>query len=103
MSGDVVGSGRGSMRSFRRMGRRLLRWWESLPGRGRVLIGIPVAWVLLFGFHQAFPLLSQLDRAMYATMEAVPIALVLAWATQNELRRRADAERRAAGEPVDDD
>lgn len=79
------------------MGRRLLHWWESLPGRGRVLIGIPLAWILLFVFHQAFPLLSQLERAMYATMEAVPIALLIAWATQNELRRRAEAEARAAG------
>lgn len=85
------------------MGRRLVSWWESLPGRGRVLVGIPLAWVVLFLFHQAFPLLSQLERATYATMEAVPIALLLAWATQNELRRRADAERRAAGEPIDDE
>lgn len=83
------------------MGRRLLAWWEALPGHRRVLVGIPVAWVVLFVFHQAFPLLSQLERAVYATMEAVPIALVLAWATQNELRRRAEAERRA-GEPHDD-
>ena len=85
------------------MGRRLVSWWESLPGRVRVLVGIPLAWVVLFVFHQAFPLLSQLERATYATMEAVPIALLLAWATQNELRRRADAERRAAGEPIDDE
>lgn len=85
------------------MGGRLLQWWESLPGRGRVLVGIPVAWVVLFVFHQAFPLLSQLERALYATMEAVPIALVLAWATQNELRRRAEAEARAAGRDVEAD
>lgn len=51
-------------------------------------MGIPVAWAVLFAFHQMFPLLTQLERAMYATMEAVPLALVLAWATQNELRRR---------------
>ncbi|MCW2921715.1 MAG: hypothetical protein JWL76_1589 [Thermoleophilia bacterium] len=53
-------------------------------------MGIPVAWVALFAFHQLFPLLDQVDRAMYATMEAVPIALVLAWATQNEMRRRLE-------------
>jgi hypothetical protein len=78
------------------MARRLVRWWESLSGRARVLIGIPVAWVVLFLFHQAFPLLSQLDRAVYATMEAVPVALIVAYATQNELRRRAEAEARAS-------
>lgn len=79
------------------MSRRLLTWWESRSGRARVLIGIPVAWAMLFLFHQAFPLLSQLERAMYATMEAVPLALLIAWATENELRRRAEAEARAAG------
>jgi hypothetical protein len=79
------------------VGRRLLQWWESLPGHRRVIIGIPVAWVVLFVFHQAFPLLDQVQRATYATMEAVPIALVIAWATQNELRRRAEADARAAG------
>jgi hypothetical protein len=76
------------------MGRRIVTWWESLSGRGRVLVGIPVAWIVLFIFHQAFPLLSQVDRAVYATMEALPVALLLAWATQNELRRRAEAEAR---------
>lgn len=85
------------------MGRRLLSWWESLSGRGRVLLGIPVVWVALFAFHQAFPRLSQLERAMYATIEAVPIALLLAWATQNELRRRADAEQRAPDRSDPDD
>ena len=87
------------------MGRRLLSWWESLPGRGRVLVGIPIAWAVLFVFHQAFPLLSQLERALYASMEAVPIALVLAWASENELRRRAEAEQRSARRerPADDE
>jgi len=72
------------------MSRRILTRWEGLTGRDRVLVGIPVAWLVLFAFHQFFPLLSQGDRALYATMEAVPIALVAAWATQNELRRRAE-------------
>ncbi len=72
------------------MARRILNWWEGLSGKGRVLFGIPVAWVVLFAFHQMFPLLSNWDRALYATMEAVPVALVLAWATQNEMRRRAE-------------
>lgn len=78
------------------MARRLVTWWESLPGRSRVLIGIPVAWVAIFLFHQAFPRLTQLDRAVYATMEAVPVSLLVAFATQNELRRRAEAQARAA-------
>jgi hypothetical protein len=76
------------------MSRRILDRWESLADRDRILVGIPLAWVVLFAFHQMFPLLSQPERALYATMEAVPVALVLAWATKNELRRRA--ERQAA-------
>lgn len=63
-----------------------------MSDRGRVLVGIPLAWTVLFGFHQLFPLLSQLERGMYATMEAVPVSLVVAWATKNELRRRAERE-----------
>ncbi len=55
-----------------------------------MIAGIPIAWVVLFAFHQMFPLLTQPERAMYAVMEAVPLALVLAWATQNELRRRLE-------------
>lgn len=77
------------------MGQRLINWWEGLQGRTRVLVGIPIAFVVLFMFHQMFPLLSTGDRLLYAAMEAVPLALVLAWATQNELRRRAEQEQRA--------
>lgn len=78
-------------------------WWESLPGRRRVQFGIPLAWVVLFVFHQAFPLLSQLERATYAAMEAVPLALLLAWATENELRRRhASTEVRGDARDHDD-
>ena len=84
------------------MGRRLLDWWEGLEGRSRVLIGIPVAFCVLFVFHQAFPLLSTGDRLLYAAMEAVPLALVIAWATENELRRRAEAERTAARQHDDE-
>lgn len=76
------------------MGARLLAWWEGLQGRTRVFVAIPLAWVVLFVFHQAFPLLSNWDRALYATMEAVPIALLVAWATENELRRRREQEAR---------
>lgn len=78
------------------MGPRLLAWWESLQGRTRVLAAIPVAWIFLFMFHQMFPLLSNAERALYATMEAVPIALLVAWATENELRRRREREARGA-------
>lgn len=69
---------------------RMIRWWESLQGRTRVLVATPCAFVLLFLFHQAFPLLSNRERMLYAFMEAVPVALVAAWATENELRRRRD-------------
>lgn len=72
------------------MSRRILARWESLSDRGRILWGIPIAWAVLFAFHQMFPLLGQVERAVYATMEAVPVALVVAWATKNELRRRAE-------------
>lgn len=71
------------------MAQRILSWWEGMPGRGRVLVGIPVAMAVLFAFHHAFPLLSWHERLMYAAMEAVPVALLVAWATENELRRRA--------------
>lgn len=88
------------------MGRRIIEWWESRSGRDRVLIGIPVAAVVLFMFHQMFPLLSWQERLLYSVMEAIPVALLMAWATENELRRRAEIERRTAGEQgvgVDDD
>lgn len=76
------------------MARRLLGWWEALPGGRRVAYGIPAAAVALFAFHHAFPLLSWQQRLGYALMEAVPLALLVAWATENELRRRR-------GEPGD--
>lgn len=84
------------------MGRRLLTWWEGLEGRTRVLVGIPVAYVVLFVFHLAFPLLSTGDRLLYAGMEAVPVALLAAWATQNELRRRAEQATRDDGSATED-
>jgi hypothetical protein len=78
------------------MGRRLLGWWEALPGRSRVLYGIPLALVVLFGFHEAFfPLLDWKRSLTYAVMECVPVSLALAFATQNELRRRAERDDRA--------
>ena len=78
------------------MGRRLLAWWESLAPRRQVLIGIPTAFVLLFAVHEAFfPLLTWKKSLTYAVMECVPLALLLAWTTQNELRRR----QRAADQP----
>ncbi len=78
------------------MSRPILDRWETLTDRGRILTAIPLAWAALFAFHQLFPLLSQVQRATYATMEAVPVALVVAWATKNELRRRADRTARIA-------
>lgn len=83
------------------MGRRLLRWWEALPGRARVLLGIPLWAVALFGFHHAFPLLTWQDRLGYSLMEAIPLALLTAWATENELRRRREAGRPGPGEGDD--
>lgn len=75
------------------MGRRVLGWWEALPGRRQVPVGMVVAFVVLYCFHQAFfPLLDWKRSGMYAVMECVPVALLMAWATQNELRRRAIAQ-----------
>ncbi|MCW2928188.1 MAG: hypothetical protein JWM86_2156 [Thermoleophilia bacterium] len=86
------------------MGRRLLTRWESLSGRNRVLLAIPIAFVVLFAFHEAFfPLLSWSQSLTYAVMECVPVALVIAWATENELRRRADAAEARAGHATPDD
>lgn len=78
------------------MGERLLRWWETREPRTRVLVAIPISFVVLFMFHQFFPLLSTGDRLLYAAMECIPLALLIAWATQNELRRRAEQEARTA-------
>jgi hypothetical protein len=84
------------------MGTQVLAWWEGLQGRTRVFVAIPIAFVVLFVFHMAFPLLSMGDRALYAAMEAVPVALLAAWATQNELRRRAEREGFDQDAPSDD-
>lgn len=55
-----------------------------------MLVGTPLAFIVLFCFHEAFfPLLDWHQSLLYAVMECVPVALLLAWATQNELRRRA--------------
>lgn len=82
------------------MERRLLAWWEALQPRTRVLVAIPVAFVVLFMFHQFFPKLSTGDRLTYAAMECIPVALLIAWATENELRRRRE---RPGDDPATDD
>jgi hypothetical protein len=84
------------------MGQRLLTWWETRQPRTRVLAGIPIAFVVLFMFHQFFPKLSTGDRLMYSAMECVPLALVIAWATENELRRRRERGPEADPDPSSD-
>ncbi|MCW2955277.1 MAG: hypothetical protein JWO69_146 [Thermoleophilia bacterium] len=75
------------------MGRRILTRWESLPPRRQVLWGIPVALVVLYLVHDLlFPRLSHQEAITYAVMECVPLALLLTWTTQNELRRRRAQE-----------
>ena len=72
------------------MPRRFLSWWESLPARRQVLVASPAIAVVLFCVHEAFfPLLEWHDSLLYAVMECVPVALVLAFATHTELTRRA--------------
>jgi len=72
------------------MGSKLLSKWESLPPRRQVAYATPTLLVLLFGFHEAFfPLLEWTQSLTYAVMECVPLALVVTFATQTELTRRA--------------
>lgn len=75
------------------MGRRLLAWWEGLAPRRQLQVAIPAMLVLLYGVHDLFfPLLSSRKALTYAVMECVPLALIVTWATQNELRRRQAAQ-----------
>ena len=76
------------MATFGQMARSLLRRWEALAPRHQVLLGIVVGFPLLLLVHAAFPLLSWQERLGYAAFEAVPLALLVTFATQTELRRR---------------
>lgn len=68
-------------------------WWESRSGRTRIFVATPVSFVVLFLFHAAFfPRLTTADALLYSLMECVPVALLVAWATENELRRRRMAD-----------
>ncbi|MCW2973045.1 MAG: hypothetical protein JWN72_1318 [Thermoleophilia bacterium] len=74
------------------MGRRLLTAWESMPPRRQVLVGAPTMFVLLLVVHLVgFPHLTFARSCAYAIMEAVPLALVVTYATQVELVRRENA------------
>ena len=93
------------------MFRKLLHRWESLAPRHQIMVATPVAFVVLFLIHASplFPLLDWKRALTYALMECVPVALVLTFATQTELARRAhmaqhDAARHdEAGALPDDD
>ena len=88
------------------MMRRLLTWWESLPPRRQIMVATPVAFLLLFLIHASglFPLLTIKRALTYAVMECVPVALVVTFATQTELARRAHAAKaREAAEQSSDD
>ena len=80
--------------------RRMLHLWESLPARRQILVATPIAFVLLFLIHASglFPLLTIQRALMYAAMECVPVALVVTFATQTELARRASVARAAEAE-----
>jgi hypothetical protein len=73
--------------------RRLLHLWESLPARHQIMVATPIAFVLLFLIHASglFPLLTIRRALTYALMECIPVALVVTFATQTELARRASA------------
>jgi len=78
------------------MGRRLLAFWESQPPRRQVLIGAPTTFLVLLAVHLVgFPHLTLARSASYALMEALPLALVVTYATQVELVRREAAAGRA--------
>ena len=79
------------------MARRILAFWESLPPRKQVLFGAPTMFVLLLAVHLVgFPHLTFARSCAYAIMEAVPLALVVTYATQVELVRRETASGGAA-------
>lgn len=81
------------------MGRRLLAYWESLPPRRQVLVGAPTLFVALLAIHLVgFPNLTFARSLAYALMEALPLTLVVTYATQVELvRRETAAAAREAG------
>lgn len=76
------------------MHRRLLAWWETLAPRHQIFVATPAAFIALFLIHWSpiFPLLTWKKALIYATMECVPVALVLTFATQSELARRDRAQ-----------
>ena len=75
------------------MARSILSRWESLPPRRQIQLGIPLAFLVLFAVHEAFFPNLTLGRTLgYALMESVPLALVVTYATQVELARRAQQQ-----------
>jgi hypothetical protein len=78
----------------------MLRRWERLPARIQVLVAWPACCVFLAAIHLVFfPWLTAARALSYAVFEAVPLALLVVFATQTELARRANA----AAPPLDDD
>ena len=83
------------------MARSILSRWESLPPRRQIQLGIPLAFLVLFAVHEAFFPNLTLGRTLgYALMESVPLALVVTYATQVELARRAQQQGQEPGASV---
>lgn len=75
------------------MTRRLLARWEALPARWQIIVSTPTLFVVIVLGHVAFfPLVGWVQAIGYAAMEAVPLALVVTFATQVELAKRRRTE-----------
>lgn len=84
-----------------RIHERVLRRWEALPARWQVGAALPAALIALLALHLAlFPHLGVGRSATYAVMEAIPVALIVTFATQTELARRERAARRDGDDHV---
>ncbi|HET6849519.1 MAG TPA: hypothetical protein VFH74_11705 [Gaiellales bacterium] len=85
-------------RRLARVGLRMIRPWERLPVAAQVAIAFPTWAVLLFLFHLG-PLHQPPVRAVfYGIFWSLVFTPVGVLATQNELRKRREKEREAAGD-----
>lgn len=76
--------------------RSLIRRWENLEYGLQFLIAYPVLFVVITLLHLG-PLMQPPGRSMiYAVFWALPAAILVVAATQNEARKRRERERAAA-------
>lgn len=76
--------------------RSLIRRWEGLEYGLQFLIAYPALFVVITLLHLG-PLLQPIGRSMiYALFWALPAAILVVAASQNEARKRRERERAAA-------